>query len=63
MARKGIIWEGIEKEGFVSYDGLTTIIKDTLAPLNPQQNELAYEIEDRFNELFGELLDKLEEEY
>ena len=60
MAKKGIIWENIEKEGFVSYDGLVKIIKDALSPTD---NRKANIIEDRFNALFVKVMEKLEEEY
>ena len=60
MAKKGIIRENIEKEGFVSYDGLVKIIKDTLSPTD---NRKANIIENKFNALFVEVMNKLEEEY
>lgn len=60
MAKKGIIWENIEKEGFVSYDGLVKIIKDTFSPTDNRKANIS---ENKFNALFVKVMEKLEEEY
>lgn len=56
----GRIWDAIEKDEHKAYDALVNIVKDTLAGDN---NELAYEVEDAFNALFVEVMEKLETKY
>lgn len=56
----GRIWNAIEKDEHKAYDALVKIVKDTLAGDN---NELAYEVEDAFNALFVEVMEKLETKY
>lgn len=60
MAQKGIIWDAICKDDYKSYDNLVTLVKDTLAG---SDNEKAYKVEDAFNALFVELMEKLEKQF
>lgn len=57
------IWDAIEEDGYKRYDAFVDLIKDTLAPLNPQENEKAYEIEDKVNAYMTKMFDQLEKEY
>lgn len=56
----GRIWNSIEKDEYKAYDALVNIIKDTLAGDN---DNLAYEVENEFNALFVEVMNKLEKKY
>jgi hypothetical protein len=54
------IWEAFLKEDCVTYDAFVDLIKNTLAP---NDNEKAYEIEDKVNAHMVKMFNELEEEY
>lgn len=60
--KKGI-WDAVEENGWKQYDDFVSLIKDTLAPNNPQDNEKAYEIEDEVNAYLAKMFKELEEKY
>lgn len=57
------LWNAMDADGWEKYDAFVSLIKDTLAPLNPQENEKAYEIEDKVNAFMSTMFDELEQEY
>ena len=61
--QSGRIWEAIEADGHERYDAFVSLIKDTLCPLNPEENEKAYFIEDVVNERLAEMFRNLEERF
>ena len=60
--KKGI-WDAVEENGWRQYDDFVSLIKDTLAPNIPQDNEKAYEIEDEVNAYLAKMFKELEEKY
>lgn len=58
MAHK--IWDEFVKEDCVTYDAFVDFIKNVLAP---DDNEKAYEIEDKINAHMVNMFDELEKEY
>lgn len=60
---KGKIWEAIEADGYEKYDAFVSLIKDALCPLNPEENEKAYFIEDVVNGILGDMFDQLEHRF
>ena len=61
--KKGRIWEAIEADGHEKYDAFVSLIKDTLCPLNPEENEKAYFIEDVVNEMLADMFGYLERRF
>jgi len=59
----GRIWEAIEADGYKKYDAFMSLIKDTLCPINPDENEKSYFIEDVVNERLGDLFTYLEKRF
>ena len=57
------LWNAMDADGWEKYDAFVSLIKDTLAPLNPQENEKAHEIEDKVNAFMSTMFDELEQEY
>ena len=53
------LWNAMDADGWEKYDAFVSLIKDTLAPLNPQE----YEIEDKVNAFMSTMFDELEQEY
>jgi len=63
MAKKKGIWDAVEENQWKQYDDFVSLIKDTLAPNIPQDNEKAYEIEDEVNAYLTKMFKELEEKY
>lgn len=53
----------MEADGWEKYDTFVSLIKDTLAPLNPQENEKAYIIEDVVNKHIADMFEELEKRF
>lgn len=60
---QGKIWEAIEADGHKKYDALVSLVKDTLCPLNPEENEKAYAIEEEVNNAMNNLFHYLEDRF
>lgn len=60
---KGKLWNAMEVDEWEKYDAFVSLIKDTLAPLNPQENEKAYAIEDVVNKFMVDMFEELEKKF
>ena len=53
----------METDGWEKYAACVALIKDTLAPRNPQENEKAYIIEDVVNKHIADMFEELEKRF